>query len=166
MALRSTTLKPSLWLRYKDDTLILCSHQENVWVLLDHMNSIWPSIQFTMEKEQEKKLSFLPVLITHSEQRFRLSVYRKSTFTGQYLNFNSHNPYQVKNGIVHYLQHLAKAINSDSDAYQEEIKGLRNNLHHNNYSECITSAPRNLDWMTENIHKFTTVCLLYIKDRA
>ena len=54
MALGSTSLKPSMWLRYVDDTFILWPHQEDVQILLDHMNSIRPSIQFTMEKEQEQ----------------------------------------------------------------------------------------------------------------
>ena len=40
MALGSTSLKPSMWLRYVDDTFILWPHQ----ILLDHVNSIRPSI--------------------------------------------------------------------------------------------------------------------------
>ena len=58
MALGSTSLKPSMWLRYVDDIFILWPHQEDVQILLDHMNSIRPSIQFTMEKEQDNKLPF------------------------------------------------------------------------------------------------------------
>ena len=53
----------SLWLRYVDDTFINWPYQEDVQILLDHMNSIQPSIQFTMEKEQDNRLSFLDVLI-------------------------------------------------------------------------------------------------------
>ena len=93
-------------------------------------------------------------------------MYRKPTFTGQYLNFNSHHPYMVKKGILCYLQHRAKTISSDTDAYQEEIS-LRHNLHRNNYPESISSAPRNLDWRIEdNTRKLTTLCLLYIKGLA
>ena len=99
MALASTSLKPSMWLRYIDDTFILRPHQEDVQILQDPVNSIWPSVLFTMEKEQDK-LSFLDVLITCTEQRFRSSIYRKPFFTGQYLNFNSHHLYNLKKGIV------------------------------------------------------------------
>ena len=167
MALGSTSLKPSMWLRYIGDTFILWPHQEDVQTLLDHMNSIRPSIQFTMEKEQDNKLSFLDVLLTCTEQGFRSSVYRKPTFTRQYLNFNSHHPYTVKKGIVCCLQHQAKTISSDTDAYQEEMISLRHNLHHNNYPEHITMAPRNLDRRIEdNTPKFTTVCLPYVKGLA
>ena len=56
MSLGSTSLKPFVWLRYVDGTFILWPHQEDIQILLDHMNSIRPSIQFTMEKEQNNKL--------------------------------------------------------------------------------------------------------------
>ena len=159
MALGSISLEPSMWLRYVDDTFILWPHQENVQILLDHVNSIRPSIQFTMEKERDNKLSFLDVLVTRTEQGFRSSVYRKP-FTGQYLNFNSHHSYTVKKGIVSCLQHRAKTISSDTDAYQEEMISLIFDLHCNNYPERITSAPRNLDRrMEDNNRKLTTVCL-------
>ena len=74
MALGSTSLKPSMWFRYEDDTFILWPHQEDVQILLDHVNSIRPPIQFTMEKEQDDKLPFLNVLVTLTEQGFRSSV--------------------------------------------------------------------------------------------
>ena len=40
MALGSKSIKPSLWLRYIDDLFILWPHQEDVQILLDHVNSI------------------------------------------------------------------------------------------------------------------------------
>ena len=68
MALGITSLKPSMWLRYRDDTFILWPCQEDVQTLLDHVNSIQPSIQFTMEKKQDNKLPYLDVLVTCTEQ--------------------------------------------------------------------------------------------------
>ena len=104
------------------------------------------------------------VLVTHTEQVFRSSVYHKPTFTRQYLNFNSHHLHNVKKGIVHCLQHWAKAICSDMDAFQEEMISFRHNLHCNNYPEWIISAPGNLDKRIEdNTQKLTTVCLPYVK---
>ena len=94
-------------------------------------------------------------------------MYRKPTFTRQYLNFNSHHPYTVKKGIIRCLQHRAKTISSDTDAYQEEMISLRHNLHPNNYPERITSARRNLDRRIEdNARKFIRVCLPYVKRLA
>ena len=77
---------------------------------------------------------------------------------GQYLHFHSHHPYTVKKGIDRCLQHRAKTTSSDTDAYQEEMISLRHNLHRNNYTERITSAPRNLDWrIGDNTRKLTSV---------
>ena len=163
MALGSIPLNPSMWLRYIDDTFILWPHQEDVQILMNHVNSIRPSIQFTMEKEQDNKLSFLDVLITPTEHGFCTSVYRKPTFTGHYLNFHSHHPYNVKKGIVCCLQHRAKAISSD----EKEMDSLKETLHQNNYPESITSATINLDHKTEeDTRKLTTVCLPYARGLA
>ena len=156
-----------MWLRYVDDTFILWPHQEDIQILLDHVNSIWKSVQFSMEKEEDNKLLFLDVLVTRTKQGFRSSVYRKRTFIGQHLNFNSHYPYTVKKGIVRCLQPRAKTISNDTDAYQEEMISLRHNLHRNNYPERITSVPRNQDRRIEvNTRKLTMVCLPYVKGLA
>ena len=95
-----------------------------------------------MEKEQDNKLPCLDVLVTRTVQGIGSSVYRKPTFTGQYLNFIFHHSYMVKKGIVRWLQHRAKTISRDTDAYQEEMISLRLNLHCNNYPERIISAAK------------------------
>ena len=119
-----------------------------------------------MEKEKDNKLPFLNVFVTRIELGFRSSVYRNPTFTGQYLNFNSHNPYTVKKGIDRCSQHRVKSISNDTDAYQEKMISLRHNLHRKNYPEHKTSAPRNLDRrIEENNRKPTTVGLPYVKGR-
>ena len=63
-------------LRYVDDAFIFWPHQEDVQTLLDHVNSIWPSIQLNMEKE-DNKLSFIDVSIICTEHGFRSSTYKK-----------------------------------------------------------------------------------------
>ena len=94
-------------------------------------------------------------------------MYRKPIFTRQYFNFNSQHLYSVKRRIAGCLQHRAKAICCDTDTYQEEMITLRHNLNRNNYSERITSAPRNLDWRIENYTpKLTTVFLPNVKGLA
>ena len=108
----------------------------------------------------DNKLLSLDVLVTLTEPGFWSSVYRKPTFTGEYLNFNSHHLCTVNKGRVRCLQHRAKTISSDTDAYQEEMISLR----HNNYPERITSSPRNLDRrMEDDTRKLTRVCLPYVK---
>ena len=48
------------------------------------------------------------------------------------VHHNLVQPYYIKKRIVRCLQHQAKAMSSDTDAYQEEMKRLRDNFHRNN----------------------------------
>ena len=164
IALDSAPLRPTMWLRYVDDTFILWPHQEDVQVLLGHVNTIRPSIQFTMEKEKDNQLAFLDILITRTECGFKTSVYRKPTFTGQYLNFNSHHPYSVKYGIARCLQHRAQTKSSDSHTYHQEMTRLKNTLRRNNYPDSILST-RKMNRVSEEseTQKPPTVCLPYIR---
>ncbi|XP_035701215.1 uncharacterized protein LOC118433390 [Folsomia candida] len=64
--------------------------------ILQSLNSFHPSIQFTCETEESRKLPFLDVLISRDEDgTIHRQVYRKPTHTGRYLNYNSyHHPSQ------------------------------------------------------------------------
>ena len=78
--------------------------------------------------------------------------------------FTFFSPYNVKKWIVRWLQHRAKAIRCDTNAYQEEKIGLRYNFHPSNYPESITSALKNMDHMTQNkIRTIITVRVPYVK---
>ena len=59
-------------------------------------------------------------------------------------------PNNVNKGIFPYLQHRAKAISWNTDAYKDEIKSLKDNLRHYNNPENITAAPRNPSRSTKN----------------
>ena len=62
-ALKRANLKPSTWLRYVDDTFVIWNHGDlELRKFNEHLYSICPSIQFTMEREEEK-LSFLDVMV-------------------------------------------------------------------------------------------------------
>ena len=51
-------VSPSFWKRFVDDVISAVS-QDEIVVLLQHLNSIEPSIQFTVERETDGKLPFL-----------------------------------------------------------------------------------------------------------
>ena len=72
---------------YVDDCCIITVNIEDSVVLFDKLNNIHNAIAFTKENELHNQLSFLDVLITRKDVRLLTSVYRKSSFTGQYLNF-------------------------------------------------------------------------------
>ena len=88
----STICKTKLWKRYLDDSIeIIPTNEVDSFHLL--LNQINPYIQFTYEMENEHRLPFLNMMI-HSRENGSLSfsIYRKPTFTGNYLNFDSYHP--------------------------------------------------------------------------
>ena len=80
IALDTAMVKPMIWKRYVDDTLCIVRKGE-VENLLDHLNSVRPSIQFTVEVE-DGLLPFLDTLIKRkSDGSLDITVYRKNTHT-------------------------------------------------------------------------------------
>lgn len=90
MVLQSTPLKPACWLRYIDDTFVIWScGKEKLLRFLDHLNSIHPRIQFTMEIERHGQFAFLDILITKkNDGGLGLQVYHKLTHVDRYFTRN------------------------------------------------------------------------------
>ena len=86
--MESAALRPSIWMRYVDDTFILWPHGANdLDAFLNHLNSQHPAIQFMMEKESEEKIPFLDVLVERKGKKLSTGVYRKKTHTDRCINF-------------------------------------------------------------------------------
>ena len=69
---------PQFWIRYVDDTLTALP-PDIVTRFHNHLNSINPHIQFTVEIESDNSLPFLDVLLTHeSDGNIITSVYKKN----------------------------------------------------------------------------------------
>jgi hypothetical protein len=89
LALASAQHKPSVWLRYVDDTFVVWPHGPlRLQDFLSHCNSSRPSVQFTMEIESDGVIAFLHIVVIGQETTVATKVYRKPTHTGRYLNFN------------------------------------------------------------------------------
>ena len=61
-ALKTAPVRPLFWKRFVDDVISAVSENEAV-VLLQHLNSIEPSIQFTVERETDGNLPFLDTCV-------------------------------------------------------------------------------------------------------
>ena len=79
----SETQKPPIYSRYVDDAFAIFDHKAEADELVTKLNCLHPSLKFTFEKE--KCLPFLDVYVERTDIGFETSVYRKPTFTGQYL---------------------------------------------------------------------------------
>ena len=91
------TFQPEMYYCYMDDTFLVFSYEGEcdrfVHICL---NSLHPSLRFTFDKD----LPFLDVLVEKSLFKFITSIYRKPTFTGQYLRWNSFSPQKRKTNLL------------------------------------------------------------------
>ena len=75
-ALRPATLQPKMWVRYVDDTFVIWPHgTKELNRFHDHLNDQHPAVQFTREKEAEKRIPFLDSLVERKRSRMKTSVY-------------------------------------------------------------------------------------------
>ncbi|XP_060518420.1 uncharacterized protein LOC132697146 [Cylas formicarius] len=143
-AIRESQLKPKLWIRYVDNIFIIWSHGE---VKLDHfltyLNSLHDRIEFTIEKEKDKQLPFLDVLLTRSDGRkLQHQLYRKPTHTDKYLNAQSHHhPSQIQ-AVANTL--ICRSVRLTDEIHnKQEMEKITRTLRDNNYTEStIRNAKR------------------------
>ena len=75
--------------------------------------------------EKDCTLNFLDVTINRKNNSFCTSVYRKPTFIGLGLRFNSFAPKSYKYNLISCLIHRAYKISSNFQLFQLEIVKLR-----------------------------------------
>ena len=111
-----------------------------LFLVCHDLNSLHPSLRFTYEKESNHSLPFLDVLVERHDLEFLTSVYRKPTFTSQYLRWDSFSPQKRKINLIGTLVNRAFMICSKSKL-DPELGKIRLILLENGYPEhAINSA--------------------------
>ena len=110
--------------RYVDDTLVLIK-PENIQYVHDLLNSFNSNIQFTVDIFDNDNVHFLDLLILDN---LEIDIFRKSTFTGQYLDYNSFIPWHYKVSWIRALVHRAKSICSTNSIFIEQTSYIFNKL--------------------------------------
>ena len=91
----------------------------------EFLNCQHKSIKFTLEKESNKFLSFLDILIKNEGNRFSTSVYRKKTSIGLFTQFNSFTPISYKIGLVRCLIYRAFKISSSYIIFHNKLEKVK-----------------------------------------
>ena len=131
--------KTFLYQRYVDDIFSIFTTETQCDQFFAVLNSLHPSLRFTVEKEKDEVLPLLDVKIEKSSNKFLTSVYRKPTFTGLYTNWNSFELSKRKTNLVGTLVHRALKICSKSKL-QEELNQIRSILQQNGYPEIVINS--------------------------
>ena len=138
------------WMRYVDDTFVFIKNgkQEEV---LRKLNAYHENIRFTYELEEANGLPFLDVLVTRGVNRkLETSVYRKSTNTDIYMNWEAHAPNTWKLATLRSLVKRALFISSTERTLKIEIEHLKKVFTtYNNYPKKVVD-----DVIEEETNKF------------
>lgn len=101
--------------------------------LLEHFNAFHPSIQFTMEFEEEK-LNFLDMTTYHHSSELETSWFQKPSASGRYLNFFASLPFQWKMIVIKNL--FQRAIILSDKCYRTASIKIAKNLF---LGDCLPS---------------------------
>jgi hypothetical protein len=120
------------WKRYVDDTFSII-HARKAQQILKALNDFHPNVTFTMEMEENDRLSFLDVTVYRKDNgSLGYKVFRKPTHTNQYLNFASFHHKSQKIAVIDSL--VTKALKlSDEDNLDDELKFITHILQGNHY---------------------------------
>ena len=155
-ALATHSLQPIFWKRRIDDTLTALP-RDQIKQFHQHINSIEPSIEFTIEEESNGSIPFLDTRVVWHDDGSLFTVFRKQTHTGRYLDFMSHHPLAHKAAVVQTLLiHAEKVctIVTDKDAEREHVSRAEQN---NGYPRSIVDRNRHPIQPSLPLHKSRTL---------
>ena len=130
------TTQPGVYLQYVDDCFVIFGSNLGCDHFQEKLNSLHLALKFTVEKEQNNSLHFLDVVVEKEGTGFLTSIYRKPTFTGQYIRWNSFSPRTRKISLIKTLVHRALMICSKTKL-GPELDKIKQLLIDNGYSADV-----------------------------
>ena len=95
------------------DTFAIFSNDCQNDSFFEKFNNMHANLKFTIENAVDSKLSFLDILVHQETQHFYTSIYRKTTYTGDYIPFNSYSPIKQKLNLISCLTYRVIKICSE-----------------------------------------------------
>jgi len=121
------------WYRYVNDIFANVKDRNQAAIVLEFLNEQHPNIRFTIEHEDRSKLPFLDTCVIRRVNKYVTTMYRKKTFTGVYLNWNSLTSRRYKVSLIRCLAERIWRICSDEDQRKVELSKLKVILERNDY---------------------------------
>ena len=145
--------EPKLFLRYADDCLALFRGEDEAERFLLKLNSIHPSIQFTIEKQEDNRINFLDMTVYHENKTLHTKWHVKPTNTFVYSHFNSASPASYKQNAIRALYIRSQKLTTDSEEKSAVKQLVKNILLKNGYSGKYIERVFSLTDSRENKHK-------------
>ena len=102
--------KPLLYTRYTDDMFAIFRSEAEADKFFTALYFLLPALKFTIKKKGNLTLLFRDVKIEKDNSQFLSSVYRKPSFTDQYIPWDSFGPSKHKINLIETLVHQALVI--------------------------------------------------------
>ena len=134
------------WVRYVDDTFTVWKTNHDIDSFLLDLNSLVPSIKFTIEKETNNTISFLDVKVIREENNLKFKIYRKEANNNLMINAKSTHRDNVK--YMALRSHFLRALRLVSPEYLDEeihnitMIGMKNNFHKDEIENCLSLAKK------------------------
>ena len=122
-----------LYIQYLDDIMCLYNCESDADKFFEFLNTQQFNIKFAFEKQVNKQMLFLDVLITNDGDQFCTSIFCKETAVGLFTNFSGFTPFSYKVGIVRTLLHCTFMISSTWFLFHEEVVKIKHYLEENSY---------------------------------
>ena len=141
------SFKPAFYIRYMDDFFLIFSSRSDSIKFYDYVNQKHPNINFTLEHEANRQLTFLDCNETRTDNHFTTYVSRKPTFIGLGASFFSFCSFRFELNSVVTLLNRAYDVSSKYHLMHTGF-GFRTSFLH------CKSYPRKL--IKNHINKFLT----------
>ena len=116
---------PIFYKRFVDDTLSAMPDPEAASDFLETLNKSHPSIDFTMELEENGRLPFLGMDVIRNSCRLDTTVYRKPTDKGLLLRYQSYVDARYKRSLLTTMLNRAFQLSSTWKFFHEECERLK-----------------------------------------
>ena len=115
--------------------------KEHITLFFDYLNERHRNIKFTVENENNNKLSFLDIninkIVRNNSFHFSLNIFRKGTYTGLGLNFHSYCYFNFKLNNIRTLVNRAYRLCSSWSTFHDEMVFLLKYFKDNGYPENV-----------------------------
>ena len=121
--------------RYVDDVFAIFKNEDEASNFLKYLNTHHKNIQFTMDTESDKKLSFLDVVVHKLDDGFGTEWAVKSTNTGVYTPKEAFSPFRYKTAAIRALIYRAKHLCSNNHFYEKSFEKILFIFMQNGYNQ-------------------------------
>ena len=126
--------------RYVDDTLRKMRDISSASEVLSKLNEIHPSVSFTMELEDNGKLSFIGMVIIRKGPRLDTKIYVIPTTTAPLLYYQSHADVKYKHYLMNTMLDRAFKLSSNCQFFNQECERLERVFTCLHYPEILVDS--------------------------